>query len=165
MLIPEKKLLALGRKCFGAALLSLVLMSPILLGIAPALAQSPATTSPPQQTAAPRQTAHSYKRPSLDDRVRALAKNLDLSEAQQSAVRKILEQRQQEALRLRLDPSISGSVRIDKFRALQEQTVERISAVLNDEQKQKYNPLATRKLPAAPDQRSVEDWLKATTPP
>jgi hypothetical protein len=42
--------------------------------------------------------------------------------------------------------------------------VEQIRAVLNDEQKKKYDPLAVRRLQPAPEQRSVEDWLEATTP-
>jgi hypothetical protein len=138
--------------------LSLALVLPILSPSAPALAQVAGDASPAHRT------IRSHRRPSLDDRVKELAKNLDLNEAQQSAVKKILEQRQQETLRMRLDPTITGSVGIDRFRALQEKTVEQIRAVLNEEQKKKYDPLAARKLPPAPQQRSVEDWLKATTP-
>ncbi|MBZ5569656.1 MAG: hypothetical protein LAN64_17655 [Acidobacteriia bacterium] len=95
--------------------------------------------------------------------MKALAKNLDLSEAQQAAVKKILEQRQQETMRLRLDSSISGSARIQQFRALQDSTVQKIRTVLNKEQREKYDPLAARRVQPAPDQRSVEDWLKITT--
>jgi hypothetical protein len=36
--------------------------------------------------------------------------------------------------------------------------------VLNDEQKKKYDPLAVRRVAPAPDQKSVEDWLKVTNP-
>jgi hypothetical protein len=100
----------------------------------------------------------------LDDHVKVLATALNLSETQQVAVKKILEQRQQETLRLRTDSSLSGSERIDRFRALQDRTVERIRAILNDEQKKKYNPLAVRNVKPSPDQKSVEDWLKATSP-
>jgi hypothetical protein len=89
---------------------------------------------------------------------------LDLNESQKSAVKKILEQRQQQVLNLRRDPSLSGGARIGKFRALQEDTVQRIRAVLNDEQKKKYDPLASRRVQPAPNQRSLEDWLKLTTP-
>jgi len=103
-------------------------------------------------------------RPTIDDRVKVLARSLDLNEAQQAAVKKILEQRQQETLRIRQDTSISGGARIERFRALQDRTVERIRAVLNEEQKKKYDPLAVRRVAPAPDQRSVEDWLKVTTP-
>ena len=102
--------------------------------------------------------------PTIDDRVRVLARSLDLNEAQRAAVKKILEQRRQETLRIRQDPSISGGARIERFRALQDNTVERIRAVLNEEQKKKYDPLAVRRMQPAPQQRSVEDWLKVTTP-
>jgi hypothetical protein len=102
--------------------------------------------------------------PTIDDRVRVLARSLDLNEAQRVAVKKILEQRQQETLRIRQDTSISGGARIERFRALQDNTVERIRAVLNEEQKKKYDPLAVRRTQPAPQQRSVEDWLKVTTP-
>jgi hypothetical protein len=100
----------------------------------------------------------------MDDRVKVLAKNLDLNEAQQSAVKKILEQRQQEAVRIRLTPSINPEARLERFRALQDNTVLRIRAILNDEQKKKYDPLAVRRLPSAGQQANVEDWLKVTTP-
>jgi hypothetical protein len=103
-------------------------------------------------------------RPTIDDRVKVLARSLELNEAQQAAVKKILEQRQQETLRIRQDASISGGARIERFRALQDHTVERIRAVLTEEQKKKYDPLAVRRVAPAPDQKSVEDWLKVTTP-
>jgi hypothetical protein len=110
------------------------------------------------------QTRRPYARPSLDARVSLFAKNLDLNVTQQSAVKKILEQQQQQILRIRDDASISGSARISQFRALQEFTVMRIRAVLTEEQRQKYDPLAPRRIPAAPGP-SVEDWIKATTKP
>jgi hypothetical protein len=96
--------------------------------------------------------------------VKALAKALDLSDPQQVAVKKILEQRQLETLRLRQDGSISGEERIGRLRTLQDQTILRIRAVLNDDQKKKYDPLAVREREPAPDQKSVEEWLKETTP-
>jgi hypothetical protein len=109
------------------------------------------------------QTRRPLTRPSLDDRVNRFARSLDLSESQRSAVKKILEQRQQQILRMRRDASISGSDRISQLRALQEDTVAQIRAILNEEQRQKYNPLAPRELPRTP-QPSVEDWIKAVTP-
>lgn len=134
------------RICSGRAFLCLAMLLPIFLPGAPMVAQ------------------RGRRRTTIDDRVKAFAKSLDLNETQQAAVKKILEQRQQETLRIRRDPSISGSARIERFRALQDNTVERIRAVLNDEQRKKYDPLAVRKRQPAPDQRSVEDWIKATTP-
>ena len=133
------------RSCSLRALLCLAQVFQVLLVSAPAVAQR----------------GHI---PTIDDRVRVLARSLDLNEAQRVAVKKILEQRQQETLRIRQDSSISGGARIERFRALQDNTVERIRAVLNEEQKKKYDPLAVRRTQPAPQQRSVEDWLKVTTP-
>jgi len=106
---------------------------------------------------------HSFRRVTLDERVKALATALDLTEQQQAEVRKILEERQMETLQIR-DSSIPGSARIDRLRALQDQTVLRIRSVLNEEQKKKYDPLAVRKVGHQPEERTVEDWLKATGP-
>jgi len=79
-------------------------------------------------------------------------------------VKRILEERQQQSFRIRQDSSISGADRIEKFRLLQVSTVARIRAVLNEEQRKKYEPFATEKLKPTPPERSVEDWLKLTTP-
>ena len=132
-------------QCSIRAFLCLALVLPVFLLSAPAVAQR----------------GH---RPTIDDRVKVLTRSLDLNEAQQAAVKKILEQRQQDTLRIRQDASISGGTRIERFRALQDQTVLRIRAVLNDKQKEKYDPLAVRRVTPAPDQKSVEDWLKVTNP-
>ena len=143
----------------GKTFLPLILALPVgqlVLLRAFAGGQAPASAVPQIQT------RRHYSRPGLDERVSQFAKSLDLSEAQQSAVKKILEERQQQSLRIRRDASISGSARISQFRALQETTVEQIRAVLNEEQKKKYNPLAPRKIPQT-EQPSVEDWLKAIT--
>ena len=143
--------------CMFMFLLNAVLAAPL---VAQANDVAPATPA-----ATPAQPTHpAYRRPTLDDRVKTLATSLGLNEAQQAAVKKILEQRQQETLRLRRDTSIPGSVRIERLRALQDQTVQRIRLVLNDEQKKKYDPLAVRQTGPAPGQKSVEDWLKVTTP-
>jgi hypothetical protein len=107
---------------------------------------------------------HAHRRVTLDDRVKVLARNLNLDQSQQDAVLKILLTRNEEALRIRRDTSISGSARIEQFRVLQDQTVLRIRAVLTDEQKKKYDPLAVRGLKPDADRKTVEDWLELTSP-
>src|ERR1700757_2903788 len=52
---------------------------------------------------------HSPMRGSMDERVARLTEVLQLDEAQQSAVKKILEQRRQEFWRIRHAPSLSGN--------------------------------------------------------
>jgi hypothetical protein len=145
----------------GVSLL-LVLAMPANLALAQAdETATPATTAPatPQHHASGRS-----KRPTMDDRIAVLGKNLDLTEAQRSAVKKILEQRQQETLRIR-NSEAPGNVRIGQFRALQDSTITQIRALLTDEQKKKYDPMLVRKIPASDTpQRSVDDWIKLTTP-
>ena len=161
---------------FRQVVLCLPVLSVCTLWVSPLAAQAnePATAAPtqsahptPEAPAAPTpaQPTHPARRyPTFDDRLKAFAVALDLNQTQQAAVKKILEQRQSETLRIRHDPSIDGADRIGRLRALQDQTVQRIRAVLNDEQKKKYDPLAIRNREPAPDQKSVEDWLKVTTP-
>lgn len=146
-----------GRSC-RRTILSMALLAIACSTSGPMRAQTTAAANPVAQ----RRRARSES--IMDDRVKVLAKNLDLTDAQQAAVKSILEQRQQETLRLRLDPSLSGEARFDRFRTLQDRTVERIRAVLNDEQKKKYDPLILRKVQPAPHQRTVQDWLNGVPP-
>jgi hypothetical protein len=145
---------AKARSGWGRVLL-LALGLPVLLSSASTFAQAGAAAGPE------RHVHQWYKRVSIDDQVKSFAKNLDLNEAQRSAVKRILEQRQQETLRIQR--ATTPIDRIDAFRALQIRTAAQIRAVLNDEQKTKYNPLGQRPPQTSP-QRSVEDWMRATTP-
>lgn len=147
-------------------LVAILLASSIVVSIAHAQSGVPLVAQVSGATSQAPETHRGHTRTAIhvDERVKVLAKNLDLNEEQQSAVKKILEQRQEETLRIRLDRSISGEARFQRFRALQDNTVLRIRAILNEEQKEKYDPLAVRRLPSDPQQRSVEDWLKVTTP-
>lgn len=155
--------------CLPVLLLCTLWVSPLAAQANEPATATPAQSAPPTPApptpATPPKTAHPTRhRPTLDDRVKAFATALGLNPTQQVAVKKILEQRQLEMLQIRQDPSIDGGDRIGKLRALQDQTIERIRAVLNDDQKKKYDPLAVRNRQPALDQKSVEDWLKATSP-
>lgn len=150
---------AIRRNRQGLTWIARALLLNALLAVSLVAQTTDASPTPP-----PRATRPARRRATLDDRVKALAKALDLTDKQQVAVKNILEQRQQEVLRIRNDESIPGNQRIDRLRALQDQTVYRIRAVLNDEQKKKYDPLAVRRVGPSPDEKTVEDWLKATTP-
>jgi hypothetical protein len=120
---------------------------------------TPAAPAAPRHHASPRN-----QRPTLDDRIAALSKNLELTEPQRTAVKNILIRRQQQTLRIR-NSAVPGDVRIGQFRALQDQTINEIRAVLTDDQKKKYDPLVLRNIPKSDEpQRSLEDWIKLTTP-
>jgi hypothetical protein len=124
-------------------------------------AQQPEGAGPPIPPRSPR---YNYRRVTLEDRVKVLARNLNLDQPQQDAVLKILQGRMEESLRIRRDTSISGGARIEQLRTLQDNTVLQVRAVLNEEQKKKYDPLAVRTREPAADQKTVENWLELTTP-
>jgi hypothetical protein len=161
--LPSRSRVSLACRQYRAQQAGLCLAA-LLLNVSLASSALAQTTAVAPATSAPQPANSTHRRPSLDDRVKTLAAALKLDEAQQVAVKKILQQRQEEMLRLRRDTSITGSTRIERLRALQDQTVQRIRLVLNDEQRKQYDPLAVRKAGPAPGQKSVEDWLKVTTP-
>jgi hypothetical protein len=102
-----------------------------------------------------------YKKVSLDDQVKHLAASLNLTEGQQLQLRTILAARQAQTFRIREDDSISGEERIGQLRSLQDTTVARIRAMLNDEQRKQYDPLMVRQAQRSSSQASVDEWMKA----
>jgi hypothetical protein len=113
---------------------------------------------------APQRVIPSHQRLSPDERGKGLARYLELDEAQQIVLQKILEQQQQEVLQMRFTPVPRGSAQIDRFRAIQDKTVNRIRAVLNQEQRKKYDLMVIRRATPPASKTSVQDLLKAATP-
>jgi CBS-domain-containing membrane protein len=101
-----------------------------------------------------------YRRTTLDERVKRFAKVLDLDESQQTALKSVLERQQGQARQIRLDASLSGVDRVSRLRDLQHDTVLKIRALLNEEQKKKYDPQNHQSEANASDSY-VNDWLKA----
>jgi hypothetical protein len=98
----------------------------------------------------------------LDDRVKVFAKALDLDAAQQSQLRKILLGQRDAVRRVWTDKSLSSAERAPATRAASERTGDEIRAILNDEQRKKYNSASPAAAPDKGDERSVEQWLDAT---
>ena len=73
-------------------------------------------------------------------------------------------QRQKEILQMRHAAVSSGSSPSDRFRAIEDETAERIRAALNEEQRKKYDPTGMRRSTPTQQQSSVADWLKNTGP-
>jgi hypothetical protein len=144
--------------CKTLLLLALGLPAWVLLSSVLAVGQTSGSVDTKPQTRAP------FRRRALtiDEQVKRFAESMDLSESQQSEVKKILDFQQVQIRRIRFNGSLSGTERINRFRGLQDSTVARIRAVLNDEQKKKYDPLMVRKAQQPSPQPSVEDWMKAT---
>ena len=140
----------------------------LLLAVTPILAvaqttSAPATTAPSTNAPTPApQVQHGYRRVTLDDRVKQLAKALDLSDAQQVGVKRVLEHQQAEIAKLRTDQTPGTDV-TGRVRFILQNTAEQIRALLNDDQKKKYT-FGTVKSPPPESNVSVEDWLKMTQP-
>ena len=147
-----------GKNGLGKILMLVALVLPAWVPLAGVQADgqtSGVETKPQTQTPGKRRTL------TLDDQVKRFAESMDLSETQQSEVKRILEFQQVQTRRIRLDGSLSGAERISRLRILQDSTVLWIRALLNDEQKKKYDPLAVRQAQKSPQQPSIEDWMKA----
>ncbi|HMK21151.1 MAG TPA: hypothetical protein VK466_02395 [Terriglobales bacterium] len=134
---------------------------------APQPAPQAASQSPVASPAAPAPAASAsharsvYRRHSIDDRVKELAKGLDLNETQQAGVKAVLQRQQLQARQIQFDQTLTGGDRIAHFRALQEDTVLRIRALLNDEQKKKYDPILNHAPQSTtPSDSYVDQWMK-----
>jgi len=139
-----------------AGFLPLACWSLMLLPNPPAFGQAAEPASAPQPA------RNAFRRVSIDDQVKGLAQSLNLNGEQQASVKKILEQQQRDSLHILRNSS--ATERIGSLRALQLRTAAQIRATLNDEQKEKYDPLGPRPSQRTSPQPSVEDWIKATTP-
>jgi hypothetical protein len=108
------------------------------------------------------QQGHSHsRRQTLDERVERLARYLNLSDGQRSVLKEILLEREQEILKLRHSASSGEELQMDRFRAVEDKTVERIHAILNDEQRKKYDPLGVRSQVTDAQRQGVDGWMKA----
>ena len=123
--------------------------------------QAEGQTSGSVETKPQIQSSGRWRAITIDDQVKRFAQSMELSQTQQSEVKQILEFKQVQIRRIRLDGSLSGEERISRLRALQDSTVTWIRGVLNDEQKKKYDPLAARQAQKNSPQPSVEDRMKA----
>jgi hypothetical protein len=140
----------------------------LAIGLLGAAKAADTTEAGEKQDAAPASPAHqTAKRAAgagLDDRVKVFAKGLDLDAAQQSQLRRIFLGQRDAVRRIWSDESLSPAERVPATRAASERTGDEIRAILNDEQKKKYNSAAPATQPAKGDGRSVEQWLDATRP-
>jgi hypothetical protein len=114
---------------------------------------------------APEQTKPARdERPDLDTRARRLAKMLELTEAQQSQLAKVLASQHEQIRKLWRDQKVPPEYRVDAMRAINEQTEDRIRALLNDEQKKKYVSSRPRDPARTSQQPNVDYWPNPTKP-
>jgi hypothetical protein len=103
------------------------------------------------------------RRSGLEDRVAMLTKALDLDPIQQGALRKVLQRQREQVLRIWSDGSMPSAERIASTTAASKQTAKQIRALLNEEQRKKYDPPPPGDPGRAVGNAHVEDWMKGGT--
>ena len=107
--------------------------------------QMPQTTTPSQQapeTQSPSQSAPQASRPSnIDEQVKVLSDQLNLSSDQQSKVRSILTDQHEQAMSLIQDNSMDRDTKIEKIHSLRADTISKVRQTLTQDQKPKFDAM------------------------
>jgi hypothetical protein len=101
------------------------------------------------------------KESAIDGRVQLLARELDLDATQQVEVRKMLVQQRADTARAWSDESMPSAMRVAATRAIGDRTAERIRAILNDKQREKYLKARPSLSDNAQPATKVESWIDA----
>jgi hypothetical protein len=95
----------------------------------------------------------------VDKRVALLSKALGLDPKQEAQLRRVLEDQRRQVLSIWNDESKSATDRIIATRNASKYTADRIRALLNEEQRKKYNPPQENRAEATIRDAHVEDWM------
>jgi hypothetical protein len=107
-----------------------------------------------------RSTPRHVKRSAFEHRVALLTRALELDARQQTAVRKVLIDQREQAQRIWSDASLPSANRIMLTKALSRQTADRIRALLNPGQRDKYDAPRQDSPSQAVANAHVEDWMQ-----
>lgn len=113
---------------------------------------------PPVQVTRP-QAAHRHGRQGPEARFQALVRGLNLDAAQQEKVRQALQAQHEAIRRLSSAPADPGTSRAVAIHAITNRTMERIRAVLNDDQRKLYSQPMPRDYSPGRGKPGVEEWL------
>jgi len=102
---------------------------------------------------------HPVRQAGIDDRINTLSQALNLDAAQQAGVKKLLEDQREQVMKVWSDAAVPAAFRISATQAISVRTSDQIRALLNEEQKSKYNQPRQPHAPTASSQRSVEAWM------
>lgn len=133
----------------------LIVVALALLGAVPAPAAAAAKAGPSR----PQPPVPRGKRSGLDKRVATLTKALGLDAGQQAALRKVLQDQREQVQRIWAEESLSSPDRIGATRKVSMQTADRIRALLNEDQRKKYDPPPPADTGNKTRDAHVEDWM------
>lgn len=90
---------------------------------------------------------HGHRRmpPSVDDQVKELTKELNLTDDQKAKVKSILEDQQKQMSSLREDSSLSPEDRRSKFQEIRQSSSQNVRATLNKDQQKKFDDLESKR--------------------
>ncbi len=103
------------------------------------------------------------RRSGLEARVATLTRALGLDTEQQAAVRKVLQDQRQQVQWIWDGEAPSAADRIAATRKVSRSTADRIRAILNEEQRKKYDPPQQGDPGKTIGGLHVEDWMKGET--
>jgi hypothetical protein len=112
------------------------------------------------EPSATRHAPHHGRRSGLEERVALLTKELDLDAKQQAGVRRALLRQRDQVQRIWRDGAVPSADRIFATRAVSNQTAQQIRALLNEEQRKRYDPPAEADVGHAIGKANVESWMK-----
>jgi periplasmic protein CpxP/Spy len=100
-------------------------------------------TAPPAspQGQPPQGTVHSMQPPTIDDQVKALSQELNLTTDQQAKTKTILEDQRSQAMTIVNDSSLQREAKIEKLQTLREGTIAKVRTLLDDGQKKKLDQM------------------------
>ncbi|HEY3767406.1 MAG TPA: hypothetical protein VGN44_01930 [Candidatus Angelobacter sp.] len=100
----------------------------------------------PQQ---PSQSAQAAGRPSIDDQVRSLSDQLNLSTDQQAKLKTALEDQHSQAMKVAQDSTLAREDKIQKIHTIRESTINTVRSTLNEDQKKKFDQMLQQQQPQA----------------
>jgi hypothetical protein len=137
--------------------------SPRLLVLALAAQLSLPAPAEAASAVAPARRGHAVareKHSGLDARVATLTRALSLDPKQQAGVRRALLDQSEQVKRIWRDGSASAADRITATRSVSMHTADRIRALLNEDQRKRYDPPAQADPGQAIRNTNVEEWMK-----
>ena len=104
-------------------------------------------------------------RPSIDDQVKMLSQELNLTSDQQGKLKNILEDQHQQAMTFVNDTSMSREDKVQKIRVLREATITKARGIMNDDQKKKLDAMLQQQQGPHPGAQGAPGNPPASTPP
>jgi len=129
-------------------------------GLAAAAGDVPQAAATPASHVERPRAAHAAAS-ALDARVRLMAKELALDPQQQIQLGRILQTQREEIARAWRDPSVPAAIRVAATQAIGEKTSDRIRAILDDPQREKYMKSHQHDAPVGAAGGDVQTWIKA----